>query len=152
MRHEGVRRRWTLAHAIAAVSALGIVACSASAAAAPPTPTVEIKPTPSPYQVQVQMKPQDAQLGKDDNVVIQARFTNVTGGQSKPVAGAQLTAIVNYPSGPKTYASDVTTFSDGVTTLAVPVAPATRGSNVRVEVVMKYQGQEYHSISGFTVR
>jgi hypothetical protein len=61
--------------------------------------------------------------------------------------------VANYPSGPQTFSSEVTTFPDGrAPDLAIPVAPAQRGGNVRVEVIMKYQGQEFKQAAGFTVR
>ena len=143
-------RRALLAAPLAAAM---LAACEAGQAAAPPpTPTTGITPSPAPYQVRVTMQPQEARLGEHENVVIRAQFLSVTGGTTRPVSGAQLSAVVNYPSGPQTFTSEVTTFPDGVTTLAVPVAPATRGSNVRVEVVMRYQGQEYRQAAGFNVR
>jgi hypothetical protein len=127
------------------------VACSPTQAAAPPpTATVGVTPTvAAAYQVQVRMQPQDPQLGRDENVVIQATFRSREG---RPVSGGQMSAVVNYPSGPKTYTSEITTFPDGRVDLAVPVAPAPRGVNVRVEVVMRYQGQEYRQAAGFNVR
>jgi hypothetical protein len=95
------------------------------------------------------MQPQEARLGQDENVVIQAAFRSREG---RGVAGAQLSAVVSYPTGPQTFTSEMTTFPDGRVDLAVPVAPASRGSSVRVEVLMRYQGQEYRQVTGFTVR
>jgi hypothetical protein len=127
------------------------VACNPTQAAAPPpTATAGVTPTvAAEYQVQVRMQPQDPRLGQDENVVIQATFRNR---QGRGVPGAQISAVVNYPSGPKTYSSEITTFPDGRVDLAVPVAPATRGTNVRVEVVMRYQGRDYKQAAGFNVR
>ena len=129
---------------------VALAACGGGQAAAKIEPTEAPQPTVvSPYQIRVTMRPQDARLGTDENVDIQVRMlTN----QGRPVSGALMSAIVNYPSGAQTFKSPISTFQDGVVDLAVPVAPATRGSNVRVEVIMTYQGQDYHAISGFTVR
>ncbi|MBI3973628.1 MAG: hypothetical protein HY332_20325 [Chloroflexi bacterium] len=131
---------------------LVLAACEGTQAAAPkPTATASSRVTPtaaSPFQVRVRMAPQEARLGTDEQVVIQASFVN---NQGRPVPGARLSAIVHYPSGPKTFKSEVTTFQDGRADLAVPVAPATRGVNVRVEVIMSYQGQEYRANAGFRV-
>jgi hypothetical protein len=93
------------------------------------------------------MRPQEARHGHDEFVVIQARFTR----QRRGVPGAQLSAVVHYPSGDQTFTAEVTTFPDGRTDLAVPVAPAPRGSNVPVDVIMRYQGQEYRARTGFRV-
>ena len=151
MRGTTVARRRALL--VAPAAAVVLAACDASQAAAPPpSPTAGITPSPSPYQVRVQMIPQEPRLGQDEQVVIRATFLSTAGGQARGVPGAQLTATVNYPSGPQHFASEITTFPDGVTTLAIPLGSATRGSNVRVEVVMKYQGQEYRQAAGFTVR
>lgn len=144
---DGVKRR-EMVGGLAIVSVSGGGACSPGQAAAQPTPTVEPTATRSPFQLQVTLRPQEARLGQDEDVVIQASFRR----DGRPVSGAQLSAIVNYPSGPKTFTSEITTFQDGRLDLSVPVAPAPRGSSVRIEVVMKYQGQEYRQASGFTVR
>ncbi|HEX2033796.1 MAG TPA: hypothetical protein VHS99_06410 [Chloroflexota bacterium] len=130
-----------------------VLGCGAGQAAAPPpTPTAQATP-PSEFQVRVQMIPQEARLGQDENVVVRATFLRTAGGQTRGVSGAQIVAVANYPSGPQTFTSDVTTFSDGrAPDLNIPVAPAQRGSNVRVEVTMKFQGREYKQVSGFTVR
>jgi hypothetical protein len=105
------------------------------------------------FLAQVQMVPQEPQLGRDDVVVIRVQFRSREG---RSVGGAQLQAVVNYPAGPRTFTSEETTFPDGRLDYAVPVQPTgtqvPRGSQVRVEVVMKYQGQDYRSNSGFTVR
>lgn len=142
-------RRFALA-ALGGAAGAALVACSGQAAAQKEAPTEPPAATVvAPYQVRVTMRPQDVQLGRDENVVIHVQMlTN----QGRPVSGALLAATVNYPSGPKQFKSEISTFPDGVLDLAVPVAPATRGSNVRVEVVMTYQGQDFHSTSGFTVR
>ena len=95
------------------------------------------------------MRPQDVRLGTDENVVIHVQMVT---NQGRPVVGATMSAVVNYPTGPKTFKADISTFQDGVLDLAVPVAPATRGSNVRVEVTMSYQGNQYKATTGFTVR
>ena len=99
------------------------------------------------------MVPQEPRLGTDENVVVRVQFRTREG---RAVSGALLQATVNYPGGAQTFTSEQTTFPDGRLDLAVPVAPpgrqVPRGSQVRVEVVMKYQGQDYRSNSGFTVR
>lgn len=129
---------------------LPLAACGGQTAAPREAPTETAAPTQvSPYQIRVQMRPQDARLGTDENVVIHVQMVT---NQNRPVPGALMSATVNYPSGPKTFKSEISTFPDGVLDLAVPVAPATRGSNVRVEVVMTYQGQDYRATSGFSVR
>jgi hypothetical protein len=135
--------------ALLVAGAVALCACATGQAAERATPTPEPAPTQPPYQLRVQMAPQDARLGVDENVVVRAQFfTN----QGRPIGGALMQAIVNYPTGPKTYTAEITTFPDGRLDLPIPVAPATRGSNVRVEVVMKYQGQEFRQVAGFTVR
>jgi hypothetical protein len=131
-----------------------MIGCGSGQAAAQPTPTTGVTPTvPSPFVVRINMRPQEARLGTDEQVVAQIGFYT---SQGRPVAGAQASAVVNYPGGPRTITSEITTFPDGRVDLAIPVAPAgsgvTRGINVRVEVVMRYQGQEYRQASGFTVR
>ena len=142
--------RRDLGGAAATAATMLLAACAPGQAAAPPTPTAGVTPTtPAAYQVQVRMQPQEPRLGQDENVVVQASFRNREG---RPVQGAQLAATVNYPTGPRTFTSEITTFPDGRVDLAVPVAPAPRGANVRVEVVMRYQGQEYKQNTGFTVR
>ena len=99
------------------------------------------------------MIPPEPRLGTDENVVIRVIFRTR---ENRPVSGAQLQAVVNYPGGPQTFTSEQTTFPDGRLDYAIPVQPqgrqVPRGSQVRVEVVMKYQGSEYRSNSGFTVR
>ncbi|MGH2351727.1 MAG: hypothetical protein ACRDJN_08955 [Chloroflexota bacterium] len=144
--------RRALLFCLTTAGAVALVACGGGQTAAAPEPTAGVTPSPQPFQIQVQMRPQEARLGQDEKVEVRARFMRITGGRLRPVSGAKLSAVVNYPSGPQTFTSEVTTFPDGVTTLVVPVAPATRGANVRVEVIMKYQGQEYRQASGFTVR
>ena len=145
----GATRRGALL-ALGAATLCGFAGCAGSQAApAPPEPTGPTPTTVAPYVIRAQLRPQEPRLGQDENVVIQATFlTN----QGRPVLGAQLSALVNYPTGPKTYTSEVTTFQDGRADLAVPVAPAPRGATVRLEVIMRYQGQEYRQNSGFTVR
>jgi hypothetical protein len=145
-----VRRR-TVGALITAVGSLAAAGCDGTGQAAakveptsPPT-----TPSPPPYQIRVQMRPQEAQLARDENVVVHVQMVT---NQNRPVSGALMSAVVNYPSGPRTFKSEISTFPDGVLDLAVPVAPATRGSNVRVEVTMTYQGQDYKATSGFTVR
>ncbi|MGI8424915.1 MAG: hypothetical protein ACR2NO_12530 [Chloroflexota bacterium] len=130
-------------------------------ACAPGSATAVTAPTETPPQAtvapafiaQVQMVPPEPRLGTDESVVIRANFRSREG---RPVSGAQLQAVVNYPSGPQTFTSEQTTFPDGRLDFAVPVQPpgrqVARGSQVRVEVAMKYQGQEYRTNSGFTVR
>jgi hypothetical protein len=146
----GTRRRLVLGTLLGAVSAVPLGGCGLQAAAQKEVPTETAAPTAvSPYQIRVTMRPQDVQLGRDENVVIHVQMVT---NQGRPVSGAVMSANVNYPSGPKTFKSDISTFPDGALDLAVPVAPATRGSNVRVEVVMTYQGQDYRATSGFTVR
>ena len=135
----------------------GVVALAACgggpAAAESPAPTAAPADTPVPFQIRVQMIPQEARLGQDENVIVRATFLRATGGQLRPVSGAQITAVANYPSGSQTFTSEVTTFPDGrAPDLAIPVAPAARGANVRVDVVMHYQGQEFKQAAGFTVR
>lgn len=132
-----------------------------TAGCAPGNASGEAAPTEAPPQAtqaptflaQVQMIPQEPRLGTDENVVIRVSFRNREG---RPIGGAQMQAVVNYPSGPQTFTAPDTTFPDGRIDLAVPVQPqgrqVPRGSQVRVEVVMKYQGQDYRSNSGFTVR
>ena len=105
------------------------------------------------HQTQVQMIPPEPRLGTDEMVVIRANFRTR---DNRPVGGAQLQATANYPGGPQTFTADQTTFPDGRVDYAIPVNPprgnVARGTQVRVEVVMKYQGQEFRSNSGFTVR
>ena len=126
-----------------------LAGCGGQAAAKAEPTAAAITPSPPPYQIRVQMRPQEAQLGRDENVVIHVQMVT---NQGRPVSGALMSAVVNYPSGPKSFKAEISTFPDGVLDLAVPVAPATRGSNVRVEVTMSYQGQDYKATSGFTVR
>lgn len=149
-----MRRRTLVMGSPAAVASLSIVtaACGgagSSQAAVEPTAVVGITPSPAAFQIQAQVRPQEARFGQDENVVVQARFMSREG---RPVAGGQLSALVNYPAGPKTLTAEITTFQDGRVDLNIPVAPAARGSNVRVELTMRYQGQEYRSATGFTVR
>ena len=148
-----IKRRLILS-TLAATGGAALVACEGGATAAPaPTETVSGSPTPQPFQVRVQMIPQEARLGTDENVVVRATFLRFTGGQLRPVSGAQISAIATYPSGPQTFTSEITTFPDGrAPDLSIPVAPAVRAGNVRVEVVMRYQGQEYKQAAGFAVR
>lgn len=149
-----VNRRVILS-GLAAAGPTVLIACESGPAAAPAAAVTAPAETPSPppFQVRVQMIPQEARLGQDENVIVRATFLRFTGGQQRPVSGAQVSATAAYPSGPQTFTSEVTTFPDGrAPDLAIPVAPATRGSNVRVEVVMRYQGQEYKQAAGFTVR
>ncbi len=144
-------KRRTLGALLTAAAGVTLAGCEgpgqAAAKVEPTTPPVT--PSPPPYQIRVQMRPQEAQLGRDENVVIHVQMVT---NQGRPVSGALMSAVVSYPTGPKTFKSEISTFPDGVLDLAVPVAPATRGSNVRVEVTMSYQGQDYKSTSGFTVR
>jgi hypothetical protein len=153
-----VNRRKTILGSIVLTASgglwVGTVACAAGQAAAPePTATPAAAARNPQFTTQVQVLPQDARLGQDENVVIRVLFRNA---QGRPVSGGILSAVVNYPGGPKTFTAEVSTFPDGRTELAVPVSPegarVTRGSNVRVEVVMKYQGQEFRSNAGFNVR
>ncbi|MDQ3700062.1 MAG: hypothetical protein M3442_03965 [Chloroflexota bacterium] len=149
-----VNRRLILS-TLAATGGAALVACDGGATAVPaPTETVPAgSPTPQPFTVRVQMIPQEARLGTDENVVVRTTFLRFTGGQLRPVSGAQISATATYPSGPQTFTSEITTFPDGrAPDLAIPVAPAARGANVRVEVVMRYQGQEYKQAAGFAVR
>ncbi len=141
-------RRGQFALLVAAFGVLSGSACVPGAAAALPTPGPEPSPTQSPFDVQVQLKPAEARLDRDEQVVIQARFTR----QRRGVSGAQLAAVVHYPSGDKTFTSEVTTFPDGRVDLAVPVAPAARGTSVKVDVLMTYQGQTFKRSAGFAVR
>jgi hypothetical protein len=131
-----------------------LAACEGAQSASPgPTPSAAGSPSPQPFQIRVQMIPQEARLGQDENVIVRATFLRSTGGQMRPVSGAQISAVASYPSGPQTFSSEVTTFPDGrAPDLAIPVAPAQRAGNVRVEVTMRYQGQEFKQASGFTVR
>lgn len=138
---------------VACIAGLPVMACggnAAPAAAPEPTPAPTVAPL---FVTQVQLIPQEPRLGTDENVVIRAVFRSREG---RPAAGAQLQAVVNYPGGAQTFTSDQTTFPDGRMDFAIPVQPAgrqvPRGTQVRVEVVMKYQGQEYRTNSGFTVR
>lgn len=94
------------------------------------------------------MHPQEAKYGKDEHVVIQARFTR----NRRGVSGAQLSATAHYPGGPQTFRSEITTFPDGRVDLAIPVEPAKPGSTVPVEVIMTYRGEAYRAKSGFSVR
>ncbi len=138
--------------AVIGLAELSGAACQGSQAAAQPTETPEPRPTASPYQVQVQIRPQDARLGQDEFVVIQARVLY----QGRPVSGAALSAVAHYPSATQEFTAQMTTFQDGRVDLQVPVSPpgsgVTRGSNVRLEVVMRYQGQEVRQNAGFNVR
>ena len=99
------------------------------------------------------MIPPEPRLGTDENVVIRVSFRTR---ENRPVSGAQLQATANYPGGPQTFSSEQTTFPDGRLDYAIPVNPprsnVARGTQVRVEVLMKYQGNEFRSNSGFTVR
>ena len=138
-----------------ALTGLLTAACAPGAASSAPAPTeAPAAPTTAPTHVtQVQMVPAEPRLGTDTDVVIRANFRTRDG---RPVGGAQLQALVNYPGGPRTFTSEQTTFPDGRIDHAIPVAPersnVQRGTQVRVEVVMKYQGNEFRSNSGFTVR
>ncbi len=105
-------------------------------------------PTPQPYDVQIQLKPTEPRLEQDEHVVIQARFMR----QRRGVSGARLSAVVPYPTGDKTFTSETTTFPDGRVDLAIPIAPAKHGTNVRVDVLMKCQGETFKRTAGFTVR
>lgn len=135
---------------------VGAASCApgggSAAPAAAPEPTAAPTQVP-PYIVQVQMVPTEPRLGTDENVVIRANFRTR---ENRPVGGAQLEAVVNYPTGAQTFTSEQTTFPDGRIDYAVPVQPqgrqVPRGAQVRVEVTMKYQGQSYRTNSGFTVR
>ena len=138
-----------------ALAGLVSTACAPGAASSAPAPT-EAPPaaTVAPTHItQVQMIPPEPRLGTDTDVVIRANFRTR---DNRPVGGAQLQAIANYPAGPRTFTSDQTTFPDGRIDYAIPVSPersnVARGTQVRVEVVMKYQGNEFRSNSGFTVR
>ena len=137
---------------LGALLTAGCAPGSASATAQPTEAPPEATQVPA-FITQVQMVPQEPRLGTDENVVIRAQFRSRDG---RNISGAQLQAVVNYPSGAQTFTSEQTTFQDGRVDLAVPVQPqgrqVPRGSQVRVEVVMRYQGQEYRSNSGFTVR
>lgn len=145
-----VRRRTIGGFLTVAAGALLAGCNSTGQAAAKAEPTAPpVTPSPPPYQIRVTMRPQEAQLGRDENVVVHVQMVT---NQGRPVSGALMSAVVSYPSGPKTFKSEISTFPDGVLDLAVPVAPATRGSNVRVEVTMTYQGQDFKATSGFTVR
>jgi hypothetical protein len=122
---------------------------SAQAEQAPPTAA----PTEAPaYQIQVQV--QAIEVGGERQQVLRAVFRSRDG---RPVSGGQMQAVVNYPTGPQTFTSEQTTFQDGRADLAVPESPPgrpalARGTQVRVEVLMKYQGQEYRANSGFSTR
>ncbi|HEU5316912.1 MAG TPA: hypothetical protein VFX49_12460 [Chloroflexota bacterium] len=144
----GLPRRLVLGGLLTAGCAPG----SASSAAAPTESPPEATQVPA-YVTQVQLVPQEPRLGTDENVVIRVQFRSREG---RSIPGAQLQAVVNYPGGAQTFTSEQTTFPDGRVDLAVPVQPqgrqVPRGAQVRVEVVMRYQGQEYRSNSGFTVR
>jgi hypothetical protein len=139
----------------AALTGLLTVSCAPGSAGAVAAPTeAPPQPTQAPaYITQVQMVPQEPRLGTDENVVIRVQFRSREG---RNTPGAQLQAQVNYPGGPMTFTSETTTFPDGRLDLAIPVQPqgrqVPRGTQVRVEVTMKYQGQDYKSNSGFTVR
>jgi hypothetical protein len=119
---------------------------SAQAEQAPPT----VEPTVAPaYQIQVQV-----QGIEGSQQVLRAVFRSR---DNRPVAGGQMSAVVNYPGGAQTFTAEQTTFQDGRVDLAVPESPPgrpalARGTNVRVEVIMKYQGQEYRANSGFNTR
>src|SRR5688500_4102268 len=139
-----------------ALTGLLTAACAPGAAGgAAPAPTeAPAAPTTAPTHItQVQMVPPEPRLGTDENVVIRAQFRTR---DNRPVSGAQLQALVNYPGGPRTFTSEQTTFPDGRLDYAIPVAPersnVQRGTQVRVEVAMKYQGNEFRTNSGFTVR
>lgn len=153
-----MNRRTNLARAMVLAAGAGLspaaIACGAGQAAAPSaTATSEPAPRTQAFNSQVQVVPQEARLGQDENVVLRVLFRN---SQGRPVSGAVLTAMVNYPGGARTFTSEVSTFPDGRTELAIPVAPegsrVARGTNVRIEAIMKYQGQEYRSNAGFNVR
>src|SRR5262245_42018742 len=145
--------RRLIVSALALSGPLALAACGGASATPAAQPTAEPTATAQPFQIQVQMIPQEARLGTDENVIVRATFRRLTGGQMRPVSGAQIVAVANYPSGPQTFSSEVTTFPDGrAPDLAIPVAPAQRAGNVRVEVTMKYQGQEFKQAAGFTVR
>ena len=138
-----------------ALTGLLTAACAPGAASSAPAPTeAPPAPTTAPTHIaQVQMVPPEPRLGTDTDVVIRAQFRTR---DNRPVSGAQLQALVNYPGGPRTFTSEQTTFPDGRLDYAIPVAPersgVQRGTQVRVEVAMKYQGNEFRTNSGFTVR
>src|SRR5688500_16091817 len=139
-----------------ALTGLLTAACAPGAAGgAAPAPTeAPPAPTTAPTHItQVQMVPAEPRLGTDTDVVIRASFRTR---DNRPVSGAQLQAVVNYPGGPRTFSSEQTTFPDGRLDYAIPVAPersnVQRGSERRVEVAMKYQASECRSNSGFPVR
>jgi hypothetical protein len=118
---------------------------------APPAPPAV--PTPVTYQVRVQVLPQEARLGIDESVIVRATFLGFSGGQLRPVPGALISAVVSYPSGPQAFTSEVPTFPDGrAPDLVIPIAPAQRPGDVPVEVVLRYQGQEFRQAARFTVR
>ncbi len=149
-----VNRR-QIVSALALLSPLALAGCEGGPTSAAPAPTEApaASPSPQPFQIQVQMIPQEARLGTDENVIVRATFRRNQGGQMRPVPGAQIEAVANYPGGPQKFSSEVTTFPDGrAPDLAIPVAPAQRAGNVRVEVLMRYQGQEFKQAAGFTVR
>jgi hypothetical protein len=146
--------RRLLVTTLVSAAPLGLAACAGGPqAAAVSTPTTAPSPSPQAFQVRVQMIPQEARLGTDEQVIVRATFLRLTGGQLRPVSGAQISAVANYPSGPQRFSSEVTTFPDGrAPDVAIPVAPAQRPGNVRVEVILQYQGHEFMQPSGFTVR
>ena len=137
------------------LGAAALGGCAPGQAASAPEPTeVPAQPTQAPaYATQGQLLPTEPRLGQDENVVVRATFRSREG---RPISGAQLAAAVNYPGGAQTFTSEQTTFPDGRAELLVPVQPqgrqVPRGTQVRVEVIMRYQGQEYRTNSGFTVR
>lgn len=144
-----------LATALSGGVGLVTVACAPGESAASPPPT---EPPAQPTQAaaftaQVQAIPQEPRLGTDENVVLRITFRSR---DNRPVAGAQPQAVVHYPGGPITITGEITTFQDGRVDLAIPVQPqgrqVPRGTQVRVELAMKYQGQDYRSNTGFTVR
>jgi hypothetical protein len=148
----GRRRAAGLALAAATLLPIG---CTGGEAAAPAQPTeAPPQPTQAPaYQAQVQVTPSEPRLGTDENVVLRITFRSR---DNRPVSGAQPQAVVNYPGGPMTITGEQTTFQDGRVDLAIPVQPqgrqVPRNTQVRVELVMKYQGQDYRANTGFTVR
>ena len=146
------RRAFVVATVLTAPAAL--VGCEGGVTgAAAPTATVAAVPTVAqPFLLTVRMNKPEARIGQDENIVVLATFRR-SGTPGPGVAGAQIVAIANYPGGPQTFTSPTTTFSDGRADVNIPVAPARGASTVRVEVVARYQGQEFAApAAGFAVR
>jgi hypothetical protein len=146
------RRAFVIATVMTGPAAL--VGCDGglTGTAAPTATVAAASPAARPFLLMVRMSKPEARIGQDENIVVLATFRR-NGTPGPGVAGAQIVAVANYPGGPQTFMSPTTTFSDGRADVNIPVAPARGATTVRVEVVARYQGQEYPApAAGFAVR